>query len=110
MANLLIWWRQRTPSEQRLLLGLAGLLVVCALWYGLWQPWRAREAQWRQTLMKEQASLRWMTQQSPRLQQLSQQPTHRRGVNAVSLSVTGQPSRPGWVMVNHLLLERDDES
>ncbi|HIB5394567.1 TPA: type II secretion system protein M, partial [Klebsiella pneumoniae] len=22
MANLLIWWRQRTPSEQRLLLGL----------------------------------------------------------------------------------------
>ena len=75
MANLLIWWRQRTPSEQRLLLGLAGLLVVCALWYGLWQPWRAREAQWRQTLMKEQASLRWMTQQSPRLQQLSQQPT-----------------------------------
>lgn len=75
MANLLIWWRQRTPSEQRLLLGLAGLLVVCALWYGLWQPWRAREAQWRQTLMKEQASLRWMTQQSLRLQQLSQQPT-----------------------------------
>ncbi|MGR9095027.1 type II secretion system protein GspM, partial [Klebsiella quasipneumoniae] len=33
-----------------------------------------------------------------------------RGVNAVSLSVTAQPSRPGWVTVNHLLLERDDES
>ncbi|HBZ9781549.1 TPA: type II secretion system protein M, partial [Klebsiella pneumoniae] len=32
-----------------------------------------------------------------------------RGVNAISLSVTGQPSRPGWVTVNHLLLERDDE-
>ncbi|WP_200983357.1 type II secretion system protein M [Klebsiella quasipneumoniae] len=161
MANLFIWWRQRTPSEQRLLLGLAGLLVVCALWYGLWQPWRAREAQWRQTLVKEQASLRWMTQQGPRLQQLSQQPAlaakealtalvmreaarhglevvrlqpqgkrlqvtlqpcafqtlmdwldapAMRGVNAVSLSVTAQPSRPGWVTVNHLLLERDDES
>ncbi|MDM7094403.1 type II secretion system protein M, partial [Enterobacter hormaechei] len=25
MANLLIWWRQRMPSEQRLLLGLTGL-------------------------------------------------------------------------------------
>ncbi|CAM6360792.1 type II secretion system protein M [Klebsiella quasipneumoniae] len=161
MANLFIWWRQRTPSEQRLLLGLAGLLVVCALWYGLWQPWRAREAQWRQTLVKEQASLRWMTQQGPRLQQLSRQPAPAakealtalvmreaashglevvrlqpqgkrlqvtlqpcafqtlmdwldapamRGVNAVSLSVTAQPSRPGWVTVNHLLLERDDES
>ena len=44
MANLLIWWRQRTPSEQRLLLGLTGLLAACAFWYGLWQPWRAREA------------------------------------------------------------------
>ncbi|MFO5929032.1 hypothetical protein ACLBSI_02595, partial [Klebsiella pneumoniae] len=22
---------------------------------------------------------------------------------------TGQPSRPGWVTANHLLLERDDE-
>ncbi|MCS5947732.1 type II secretion system protein M [Klebsiella pneumoniae subsp. pneumoniae] len=160
MANLLIWWRQRTPSEQRLLLGLTGLLAACAFWYGLWQPWRAREAQWRQTLVKEQASLRWMTEQAPRLQQLSQQPApaakrgaHRagdarggeprtdgrppaaagkrlqitlqpcafqalidwldapamRGVNAISLSVTGQPSRPGWVTVNHLLLERDDE-
>ncbi|MBD3699421.1 type II secretion system protein M [Klebsiella pneumoniae] len=50
MANLLIWWRQRTPSEQRLLLGLTGLLAACAFWYGLWQPRRAREAQWRQTL------------------------------------------------------------
>ncbi len=49
MANLLIWWRQRTPSEQRLLLGLTGLLAACAFWYGLWQPRRAREAQWRQT-------------------------------------------------------------
>ena len=28
MANLLIWWRQRTPSEQRLLLGLTGLLAA----------------------------------------------------------------------------------
>ena len=160
MANLLIWWRQRTPSEQRLLLGLTGLLAACAFWYGLWQPWRAREAQWRQTLVKEQASLRWMTQQGPRLQQLSQQPAPAakealtalvmreaashgltvvrlqpqgkrlqitlqpcafqalidwldapamRGVNAISLSVTVQPSRPGWVTVNHLLLERDDE-
>ena len=35
MANLLIWWRQRTPSEQRLLLGLTGLLAACAFWYGL---------------------------------------------------------------------------
>ncbi len=74
MANLLIWWRQRTPSEQRLLLGLTGLLAACAFWYGLWQPRRAREAQWRQTPVKEQASLRWMTEQAPRLQQLSQQP------------------------------------
>ncbi|STV95252.1 general secretion pathway protein M [Klebsiella pneumoniae] len=113
-----------------------------------------------QTLVKEQASLRWMTEQAPRLQQLSQQPAPAakealtalvmreaashgltvirlqpqgkrlqitlqpcafqalidwldapamRGVNAISLSVTGQPSRPGWVTVNHLLLERDDE-
>ena len=73
MANLLIWWRQRTPSEQRLLLGLTGLLAACAFWYGLWQPWRAREAQWRQTLAREQASLQWMRQQTPLLRQLRNQ-------------------------------------
>lgn len=44
MANLLIWWRQRTPSEQRLLLGLTGLLAACAFWYGLWQPGEPRGA------------------------------------------------------------------
>lgn len=74
MANLLIWWRQRTPSEQRLLLGLTGLLAACALLVWAVAAWRAREAQWRQTPVKEQASLRWMTEQAPRLQQLSQQP------------------------------------
>ena len=73
MANLLIWWRQRTPSEQRLLLGLTGLLAACAFWYGLWQPWRAREAQWRQTLAREQASLQWMRQQTPLIRQLRNQ-------------------------------------
>ncbi|QEP91610.1 type II secretion system protein M [Klebsiella pneumoniae] len=159
MANLLIWWRQRTPSEQRLLLGLTGLLAACAFWYGLWQPASPRGAV-AANPVKEQASLRWMTEQAPRLQQLSQQPAPAakealtalvmreaashgltvvrlqpqgkrlqitlqpcafralidwldapamRGVNAISLSVTGQPSRPGWVTVNHLLLERDDE-
>ncbi|WP_228258564.1 hypothetical protein [Klebsiella variicola] len=54
MANLLIWWRQRTPSEQRLLLGLAGLLVVCASGtdYGsLAVSW------WRLALMKSRPAL-----------------------------------------------------
>ena len=76
MANLLIWWRQRTPSEQRLLLGLTGLLAACAFWYGLWQPWRAREAQWRQTLVKEQASLRACSSSasSPRRRQKRRSP------------------------------------
>ncbi|MFO6063380.1 hypothetical protein ACLBVL_36720, partial [Pseudomonas aeruginosa] len=55
---LLVWSRQRTPAEQGLLLGLTGLLAACAFWYGLWQPWRAREAQGRQTLVQGQASLR----------------------------------------------------
>ena len=140
MANLLIWWRQRTPSEQRLLLGLTGLLAACAFWYGLWQPWRAREAQCLQQLsqqpapaakealtalvMREAAShgltVVRLQPQGKRLQ-ITLQPCAfqalidwldapaMRGVNAISLSVTGQPSRPGWVTVNHLLLERDDE-
>ncbi len=74
MANLLIWWRQRTPSEQRLLLGLTGLLAACAFWYGLWQPGEPARRSGGKPLVKEQASLRWMTEQAPRLQQLSQQP------------------------------------
>ncbi len=158
MANLLIWWRQRTPSEQRLLLGLTGLLAACAFWYGLWQPGEPAR-QWRQTPVKEQASLRWMTEQAPRLQQLSQQPARRqRGAHRAGDARGGEPrtdGRPpaaagktsadhpsalrfpgadrlagrsgdarrqrdlavrdraavaaGWVTVNHLLLERDDE-
>ena len=160
MDNLLALWQQRTRRERHLLLGMGVMLLIGLIYYALWQPWQNREAQWRQTLVKEQASLRWMTQQGPRLQQLSQQPAPAakealtalvmreaashglevvrlqpqgkrlqitlqpcafqalidwldapamRGVNAISLSVTGQPSRPGWVTVNHLLLERDDE-
>ncbi len=160
MANLLIWWRQRTLSEQRLLLGTAGLLTACALWYGLWQPGGparrsggkpgeragqpalddaagsapaaaqpAARAGGKEALtalvMREAAShgleVVRLQPQGKRLQVTLQPCAFRalmdwldapamRGVNAVSLSVTGQPSRPGWVTVNHLLLERDDES
>ena len=167
MANLLIWWRQRTPSEQRLLLGLAAARQAVADAKAELEESKAAEESakadletQKADLVKEQASLRWMTEQAPRLQQLSQQPAPAakealtalvmreaashgltvirlqpqgkrlqitlqpcafqalidwldapamRGVNAISLSVTGQPSRPDWVTVNHLLLERDDE-
>lgn len=160
MANLLIWWRQRTPSEQRLLLGLTGLLAACAFWYGLWQPLasprgavaanpgeragqpalddgagsapaaaqpaaRAGGKEALTALVMREAASHGLTvvrlqPQGKRLQ-ITLQPCAfqalidwldapaMRGVNAISLSVTGQPSRPGWVTVNHLLLERDDE-
>ena len=71
MANWLMLWQQRTRREQRLLIGMGLLLAVGIIWYALWQPWLSREARWQQMLVREQATLRWMQQQTPRLQQLS---------------------------------------
>ena len=47
-------------------------LLIGLVYYTLWQPWQNREAQWRQTLAREQASLQWMRQQTPLLRQLNQ--------------------------------------
>lgn len=71
MANWLMLWQQRTRREQRLLIGMGLLLAVGIIWYALWQPWLSREARWQQMLVREQATLRWMQQQTPRLQQLA---------------------------------------
>ncbi|MFK3704224.1 type II secretion system protein GspM [Klebsiella sp. NPDC088457] len=71
MADFLVLWQQRTPRERRLLIGMGLLLLLSVVYYALWQPWQNREAQWRQTLARERASLRWMQQQTPQLQQLA---------------------------------------
>ncbi|WP_454779557.1 type II secretion system protein GspM [Klebsiella michiganensis] len=72
MDNLLALWQQRTRRERHLLLGMGAMLLIGLIYYALWQPWQNREAQWRQTLAREQSSLRWMRQQTPLLQQLNQ--------------------------------------
>ncbi|HIH5061046.1 TPA: type II secretion system protein GspM [Klebsiella oxytoca] len=73
MHNLMTLWQQRTRRERHLLLGMGVMLIIGLVYYALWQPWQSRETQWRQTLTREQASLQWMRQQSPLLQQLRQQ-------------------------------------
>ena len=73
MHNLMTLWQQRTRRERHLLLGMGVMLIIGLVYYALWQPWQSRETQWRQTLPREQASLQWMRQQTPLLQQLRQQ-------------------------------------
>ena len=73
MHNLMTLWQQRTRRERHLLLGMGVMLIIGLVYYALWQPWQSRETQWRQTLTREQASLQWMRQQPPLLQQLRQQ-------------------------------------
>ncbi|HEC2110229.1 TPA: type II secretion system protein M [Klebsiella oxytoca] len=73
MHNLMTLWQQRTRRERHLLLGMGVMLIIGQVYYALWQPWQSRETQWRQTLTREQASLQWMRQQTPLLQQLRQQ-------------------------------------
>ena len=69
MHNLMTLWQQRTRRERHLLLGMGVMLIIGLVYYALWQPWQSRETQWRQTLTREQASLQWMRQQTPLLQQ-----------------------------------------
>ena len=164
MADIRGLWQQRTRREQRLLLGMGLLLLAGLIWSAIWQPWLNREAQWQQTLAKERASLHWMQQQTPRLQQLARQqpaaPTAAtrealsaivmreatrqaltivrlqpqgarvnvtlqpctfqaliawldllagQGILAPTLAVSTDPTRPGWVTVNTLILERQHE-
>lgn len=73
MHNLMTLWQQRTRRERHLLLGMGVMLIIGLVYYALWQPWQSRETQWRQTLTREQATLQWMRQQTPLLQQLRQQ-------------------------------------
>lgn len=84
-----LWWQKREPRERQLLVVLAAFLVIFIFWYGLWQPLQSNIVRAENRLATQQETLRWVEENTARVEQLRQQAGPRTTTSAE------QPVRSG---------------
>ncbi|WJV61325.1 type II secretion system protein M [Pectobacteriaceae bacterium CE70] len=60
-------WQSMSLRERGLMLVCVGLVVLCLLYYLLWQPWQRQSQQWRRMIERERQTVSWMPKQAARL-------------------------------------------
>lgn len=73
-------WQGLQQREQRLLLGLAALLVFTTLWLGVWKPLHEGVERAEQQLRSQQSYQAWFERQAARIYQQQADSTHQAGV------------------------------
>ncbi|WJV52592.1 type II secretion system protein M [Prodigiosinella aquatilis] len=84
MNELRQHWQSMSLRERRLMLVCVGLVVLCLLYYLLWQPWQRQSQQWRLMIERERQTVSWMPKQAARLPT----PRGRKQVSGREVSLT----------------------
>lgn len=95
------WYAGREPSEQRVIAGLAGLIVLTVLWLGVWKPlsdWRAVE---HNRYQNAQVQLDWMRANESRARALAAEGTGAGGRRSL-LPVITRAAQAQGIQVNRL--------
>lgn len=78
------WWRKREPREQYLLLTMSVLMLILVFWYGIWQPVQDATSRAENRLASQQETLRYVIENTARVEQLRQRQPQREQGQAVS--------------------------
>ncbi|MEH0835144.1 type II secretion system protein M [Pectobacterium cacticida] len=57
-------WQAMSQRERQLMLVCASMLLLCLVYYAIFQPWQQREEQWERTITREQQTVHWMQKQA----------------------------------------------
>ncbi|KFX04711.1 type II secretion protein M [Pectobacterium betavasculorum] len=99
-------WQTMSQRERQLMVVCAAVLLLCLVYYAVFQPWQMREELWERTISREQQTVSWMQKQAPSIPQGNQtqgessqretslpilisQSTQRYGLNVVRLQPQG---------------------
>lgn len=80
------WWQQREVREQRLLGGLAVVLLVAFIWFLIWQPFQRSISQLEGRVQTQQETLRYVAEGTAQVRQLRDSQDDAEQVGAVSSS------------------------
>ncbi|HEX7036357.1 MAG TPA: type II secretion system protein M [Pseudomonadales bacterium] len=96
------WYAGREPNEQRVILALAGLIVLTVFWVGLWKP----IADWRETAhnryQNAQAQLDWLRANEERARALSRSTVAGGDAGRSLLPVITRSAQSQNIQVNRL--------
>ncbi|MEQ9879932.1 type II secretion system protein M [Pectobacterium aroidearum] len=65
-------WQAMSQRERQLMVVCAAVLLLCLVYYALFQPWQLREEQWERTISREQQTVNWMQKQASSIPQGNQ--------------------------------------
>ncbi|MEQ9906070.1 type II secretion system protein M [Pectobacterium aroidearum] len=65
-------WQAMSQRERQLMVVCAAVLLLCLVYYAIFQPWLLREDQWERTISREQQTVNWMQKQAPLIPQGNQ--------------------------------------
>ncbi|AOR61938.1 type II secretion system protein GspM [Pectobacterium wasabiae] len=57
-------WQAMSPRERQLMVVCAAMLLLCLVYYAIFQPWQLREDLWERTISREQQTVNWMQKQA----------------------------------------------
>ncbi|MDX6915612.1 type II secretion system protein M [Pectobacterium carotovorum] len=62
-------WQAMSQRERQLMVLCAAVLLLCLVYYAIFQPWQLREEQWERTISREQQTVNWMQKQASSIPQ-----------------------------------------
>ncbi|WP_420064273.1 type II secretion system protein GspM [Pectobacterium colocasium] len=65
-------WQAMSQRERQLMVVCAAMLLLCLMYYAIFQPWQLREEQWERTISREQQTVSWMQKQASSIPQGTQ--------------------------------------
>ncbi|MEQ9892570.1 type II secretion system protein M [Pectobacterium aroidearum] len=65
-------WQAMSQRERQLMVVCAAVLLLCLVYYAIFQPWQLREEQWERTISREQQTVNWMQKQASSIPQGNQ--------------------------------------
>ncbi|WP_409158910.1 type II secretion system protein GspM [Pectobacterium sp. B2J-2] len=65
-------WRAMSQRERQLMGVCAAVLLLCLVYYVIFQPWQLREEQWERTISREQQTVNWIQKQASSIPQGNQ--------------------------------------
>lgn len=65
-------WQAMSHRERQLMVMCAAVLLLCLVYYAIFQPWQLREEQWERTISREQQTVSWMQKQASSIPQGNQ--------------------------------------
>jgi general secretion pathway protein M len=100
------WWQQLNTREQRLVIAMASVIGVFLLYSFIWQPLNENLAKAEKKLLRQQALLEWVGENTARYQQSAKNGSSRS--NGSISSIVNRTAKRNTIVITRIQPQGDD--